>query len=194
MLERKASVKRQTRETTIALEFKIDGSGSSEMNTGNRMLDHLLSQVARHGVFDIRISANGDDVHHVVEDVGLALGQAFNEALGDKRGIVRMADVSVPMDEALTTVAVDIGGRGYAVLDLQFAKNDMFEFPTDLVRHFLEAFAAEAKINLHAKTVYGVNDHHKAEALFKGLGRALDAATQIDPRIVGELPSTKEMI
>jgi imidazoleglycerol-phosphate dehydratase len=105
-----------------------------------------------------------------------------------------MADVAVPMDEALTTVAVDIGGRGYAVLDLEFAKNDMFDFPTDLVRHFLEAFAAEAKINLHAKTVYGVNDHHKAEALFKGLGRALDAATQIDPRIVGELPSTKEMI
>jgi imidazoleglycerol-phosphate dehydratase len=194
VLERKATVKRQTRETTIALEFKIDGSGSSEMNTGNRMLDHLISQIARHGVFDIRISANGDDVHHVVEDVGLALGQAFNEALGEKRGIVRMADVSVPMDEALTTVAVDIGGRGYAVLDLEFAKNDMFEFPTDLVRHFLEAFAAEAKINLHAKTVYGVNDHHKAEALFKGLGRALDAATQIDPRIVGELPSTKEMI
>jgi imidazoleglycerol-phosphate dehydratase len=194
VLERKATVKRQTRETTIALEFKIDGSGSSEMNTGNRMLDHLISQVARHGVFDIRISANGDDVHHVVEDVGLALGQAFNEALGEKRGIVRMADVSVPMDEALATVAVDIGGRGYAVLDLEFAKNDMFEFPTDLVRHFLEAFAAEAKINLHAKTVYGVNDHHKAEALFKGLGRALDAATQIDPRIVGELPSTKEMI
>jgi imidazoleglycerol-phosphate dehydratase len=194
VLERKASIKRQTRETTIGLEFKIDGSGSSEMNTGNRMLDHLIAQIARHGVFDISISANGDDVHHVVEDVGLALGQAFNEALGDKRGIVRMADVAVPMDEALTTVAVDIGGRGYAVLDLEFAKNDMFDFPTDLVRHFLEAFAAEAKINLHAKTVYGVNDHHKAEALFKGLGRALDAATQIDPRIVGELPSTKEMI
>lgn len=194
MLERKATVKRQTRETTIALEFKIDGSGSAEMNTGNRMLDHLIAQVARHGVFDIRISANGDDVHHVVEDVGLAMGQAFNEALGDKRGIVRMADVAVPMDEALTTVAVDLGGRGYAVLDLEFAKNDMFDFPTDLVRHFLEAFAAEAKINLHAKTVYGVNDHHKAEALFKGLGRALDAATQIDPRIVGDLPSTKEMI
>jgi len=194
VLERKATVKRQTRETTIALEFKIDGSGTSEMNTGNRMLDHLIAQIARHGVFDIRVSANGDDVHHVVEDVGLALGQAFNEALGEKRGIVRMADVSVPMDEALTTVAVDIGGRGYAVLELEFAKNDMFDFPTDLVRHFLEAFAAEAKINLHAKTVYGVNDHHKAEALFKGLGRALDAATQIDPRIVGELPSTKEMI
>ncbi len=194
MLERKATIKRQTRETTIALEFKIDGSGTSEMNTGNRMLDHLIAQVARHGVFDIRISANGDDVHHVVEDVGLALGQAFNEALGEKRGIVRMADVAVPMDEALTTVAVDIGGRGYAVLDLEFAKNDMFDFPTDLVRHFLEAFAAEARINLHAKTAYGVNDHHKAEALFKGLGRALDAATQIDPRIVGELPSTKEMI
>jgi len=194
VLERKATIKRQTRETTIALEFKIDGSGTSEMNTGNRMLDHLIAQVARHGVFDIRVSANGDDVHHVVEDVGLALGQAFNEALGEKRGIVRMADVAVPMDEALTTVAVDIGGRGYAVLDLEFAKNDMFDFPTDLVRHFLEAFAAEARINLHAKTAYGVNDHHKAEALFKGLGRALDAATQIDPRIVGELPSTKEMI
>ncbi len=194
MLERKATVKRQTSETTVALEFKIDGQGSYEMNTGNRVLDHLIAQVARHGVFDLRVSANGDDVHHVVEDVALTLGQAFAEALGDKRGIVRMADVTVPMDDALATVAVDLSGRGYAALDLDFAKNDMFDFPTDLVRHFLEAFASEAKINLHAKVCYGVNDHHKAEALFKALGRALDTATQIDPRIVGELPSTKDMI
>ena len=194
MLERKATVKRQTRETTVALEFRIDGSGKYEMNTGNRMLDHLISQIARHGAFDIQISANGDDIHHLSEDIGLALGQAFLEALGDKRGIVRMADVTVPMDEALATVTVDISGRSYAVLNLDFAKNDMFNFPTDLVRHFLEAFANEAKLNLHVSLSYGINDHHKAEALFKALGRALDAATQIDPRIVAEFPSTKEMI
>ena len=122
------------------------------------------------------------------------MGKAFAQALGEKRGVVRMADAAVPMDDALAVVVVDLSGRGYTVLDLPFSDNDMFGFPTDLVRHFLETFAAEARVNLHARFLYGVNDHHKAEALFKALGRALDKATRIDERIRGELPSTKEFL
>jgi imidazoleglycerol-phosphate dehydratase len=122
------------------------------------------------------------------------MGKALNKALGEKRGIIRMGDATVSMDDALAMVAVDIGGRGYTVLELPFTDNDMAGFPTDLVRHFLESFAAEARHNLHAKILYGVNDHHKAEALFKALGRALDMATRIDERISGELPSTKEFL
>jgi len=155
------------------------------------MFDHLLSQVARHGLFDIKLSATGDDQHHLVEDVALCLGRALGEALGEKRGIVRVASATVPMDDALAMVAVDIGGRGYTVLELPFSKNDMAGFPTDLVRHFFESLAAEGRINLHARIMYGVNDHHKAEALFKALGRALDMATRVDERAGGELPSTK---
>jgi imidazoleglycerol-phosphate dehydratase len=194
MTDRRSTIKRETRETNISLELNIDGSGNDEMVTGIRMFDHLLAQLAKHGVFDIQISATGDDQHHLVEDVAICLGKALGEALGEKRGIVRMADASVPMEDALATVAVDISGRGYAVLDLPFADNDMFGFPSDLVRHFLEAFAAEARINLHARIEYGSNDHHKAEALFKALGRALDAATKIDERIAGELPTTKDLL
>ena len=187
-------VKRETKETKISLELNIDGSGQYEVDTGIPMLDHLLAQVARHGVFDIKLSATGDDQHHLAEDVAICLGKALGEALGEKRGIVRMADVSVPMDDTLALVAVDIGGRGYTVLDLPFSGNDMLGFPTDLIRHFLESFAIEARLNLHARILYGVNDHHKAEALFKALGRALDTATRIDERISGELPSTKEFL
>ena len=194
MTERNSTIKRETKETNISLELNIDGSGKDEMLTGIRMFDHLLAQLAKHGIFDIKISATGDDQHHLVEDVAICLGKALGEALGEKRGIIRMADASVPMDDALATVAVDISGRGYAVLELPFADNDMFGFPSDLVRHFLEAFAAEAKINLHARIEYGSNDHHKAEALFKALGRALDAATRIDERISGELPTTKDLL
>jgi imidazoleglycerol-phosphate dehydratase len=194
MAERKSIVKRETKETSINVELNIDGSGKCEINTSISMLDHLLSQLARHGKFDIKIKAGGDDQHHVAEDVAICLGKAFGEALGEKRGIVRMADASVPMDDALALVAIDISGRGYTVLDLSFADNDMFGFPTDLVRHFLESFAAEARLNLHARIVYGSNDHHRAEALFKALGRALDIATRIDDRITGELPSTKDFL
>lgn len=194
MTKRVAIVKRETQETNINLELKIDGSGSYEMVTGIRVFDHLLSQLARHGVFDIKISATGDDQHHLVEDVALCLGKALGEALGDKRGISRMADATVPLDDALAMVAVDISGRGYTVLELPFVDNDMTGFATDLIRHFLEAFASEAKLNLHARIIYGTNDHHKAEALFKALGRALDTATRIDQRISGELPSTKELL
>jgi imidazoleglycerol-phosphate dehydratase len=186
-----SNIKRDTKETNINLELKLDGQGSWEINTGIKMFDHLLSQMAKHGLFDIKLYASGDDIHHVVEDVAISLGKAFGEALGEKRGIVRMADVSVPMDETLVMVAVDISGRGYSVLNLEFSNNDMSGFPADLVRHFLESFAIEAKINLHASIVYGTNDHHKAEALFKALGRALDTATRIDTRLAGELPSTK---
>ena len=194
MASRLSTIKRKTKETTINLELNLDGSGKWEITTGIDIFDHLLSQLARHGVFDIKITATGDDQHHLVEDIAICLGKAFGEALGEKRGIVRMADVAVPMDESLAVAVVDIGGRGYTVLELPFSKNDMFGFPTDLIRHFLESFAIEARLNLHARVVYGSNDHHKAEALFKALGRALDVATRIDERIGGELPSTKEFL
>jgi len=192
--DRLAIVKRETKETNISLEFNIDGTGKCEVNTGILMFDHLLEQVTRHGVFDIKLSAAGDDQHHLIEDVAICLGRALGEALGEKRGIVRMANAVVPMDDALAMVAVDISGRGYTVLELPFSDNDMAGFPTDLIRHFLESFAIEARLNLHAKVVYGVNDHHKAEALFKALGRTLDTATRIDKRISGELPSTKDLL
>jgi imidazoleglycerol-phosphate dehydratase len=194
MTDRLAVVRRETTETNISLELALDGSGVWETNTGIRIFDHLIAQIARHGLFDIKLSAVGNDQHHLVEDVAICLGKAFNEALGEKRGIVRMADVAVPMDDALAMVAVDIGGRGYTVLDLSFSDNDMAGFPTDLIRHFMESFAIEGRLNLHARVAYGTNDHHKAEALFKALGRALDAATKIDERIAGELPSTKDLL
>ena len=194
MADRLSIVKRETKETNIHLQLNIDGSGKWDITTGIRMFDHLLAQLAQHGVFDIKISATGSDQHHLVEDVAICLGRAFGEALGEKRGIVRMADAAVPMDDALAIVAVDFGGRGYAVLELPFTDNDMAGFPTDLIRHFLESFAIEARLNLHARVAYGINDHHKAEALFKALGRALDTATRIDERISGELPTTKEFL
>ncbi|MFC2122561.1 imidazoleglycerol-phosphate dehydratase HisB [Bacteroidota bacterium] len=194
MDKRKATIKRETKETSINLELNIDGTGKCEVSTGIQMFDHLVSQLAQHGRFDITISASGDDQHHLVEDVALCLGKALGESLGDKRGIIRMGDATVPMDDALSTVAVDISGRGYAVLELPFTDNDMTGFSTDLIRHFLESFVREGGINLHARAVYGVNDHHKAESLFKALGRALDMATRIDERIEGILPSTKDLL
>ena len=194
MSNRRAIVKRETRETNINLELNLDGSGRWEVATGIQMFDHLLSQVAQHGRFDIKILATGDDQHHMVEDIAICLGRAFGEALGQKRGIIRMADATVPMDDALASVIVDISGRGYSVLDLPFADNDMAGFSTDLIRHFLESLATEGRLNLHAKIIYGINDHHKAEALFKALGRVLDKATRIDERIAGGLPSTKDLL
>jgi imidazoleglycerol-phosphate dehydratase len=176
------------------LKLNIDGTGEHLIDTGIKMLDHLVAQTAKHGRLDLTVTASGDDEHHVSEDIAICLGKAFNEALGERLGIFRMGDATVPMDDALAMVAIDLSGRGYCVLDLSFKKNDMRGFPTDLVRHFLEAFAAEAKMNLHARVLYGTNDHHKAEALFKALGRALDIATRIDPRTSEEIPSTKKRI
>ncbi len=194
MEKRIATIKRKTKETNIRVDLNLDGSGKWNMTTGIRMFDHLLAQMAQHGRFDLKVSATGDNQHHLVEDVAICLGKALGKALGEKRGIVRMADAAVPMDDALAMVAVDISGRGYAVLELPFTDNDMAGLPTDLVRHFLESFAIEARLNLHARVAYGTNDHHKVEALFKALGRALDMATRIDGRISGELPSTKELM
>lgn len=191
---RSAVINRESSETNIHLEFEVDGTGYYEISTGNTVFNHMLNQLARHGLFDIKIKASGDDIHHIVEDVAICLGKAFGNALGEKLGIIRMANVSVPMDDALATVVVDISGRGYTVLNISFSNNDMLGFPADLVRHFFESFAYEARLNLHASIVYGSNDHHKAEALFKALARALDSATRIDDRISGELPTTKGIL
>ena len=198
MAKRTATIKRKTKETNISLKLNLDGTGQWETDTGIKMLDHLLAQVARHGRLDLKLSASGDDPHHLIEDVAICFGKALSQALGEKQGIVRMADATVPMDDALATVAVDIGGRGYCVLELPFSRSsqqwELLGFSPDLIRHFLESFAGEAKLNLHARIAYGKNDHHKAEALFKALGRALDSATRIDPRIAGEVPSTKDLL
>jgi imidazoleglycerol-phosphate dehydratase len=194
MTERKAKVVRETAETNVKVEFNIDGSGQFQITTGIRMFDHLLSQLAQHGVFDIKISASGPDQHHVVEDVAISLGKAFKQALKEKQGIVRMAHAVVPMDEALAAVAVDIGGRVYSTVEVEFDEAGIGDLDADLVRHFLVSLASEGKINLHAKVLSGINDHHKAEALFKALAHALDSATRIDERILGRVPSTKEII
>ena len=194
MAGRKASVTRRTRETSVKAEVNIDGSSKYEITTGILFFDHMLCQLAQHGVFDLKISANGPDQHHVVEDVAITLGRAFNQALGDKRGIVRMADAVVPMDEAVALVALDISGRGNAIIETSIKEAMISEMHSDLVHHFFVSFAQEARINIHAWVLSGKNDHHKAEALFKALARALDMATRLDPRISGNVPSTKDSI
>ena len=194
MAGRKASVTRRTKETSVKVEVNIDGSSQYEITTGILFFDHMLCQLAQHGVFDLKISANGPDQHHVVEDVAITLGRAFNQALGDKHGIVRMADAVVPMDEAVALVALDISGRGHAIIETSIKEAVISEMHSDLVHHFFVSFAQEARINIHAWVLSGKNDHHKAEALFKALARALDMATRIDPRISGNVPSTKDSI
>jgi len=194
MATRKATVTRETKETSIKVELNIDGTGQSEITTGIRFFDHMLSQLAQHGIFDIKLSATGADQHHVVEDVAICLGKAFNQAMADKRGIVRMAHAVVPMDDALAMVALDIGGRGYTGFEAAFNDTSIDKMSADLIRHFFVSFASEAKLNIHAKVFNGVDDHHKAEAMFKALARALDAATRLDERIAGRIPSTKDTI
>jgi len=194
MTERKATVTRETKETSVRVDLNIDGSSQFEITTGIRFFDHMLSQLAQHGIFDITLSATGSDQHHVIEDVALSLGKAFDHALGDKLGIVRMAHAVVPMDDSLAMVALDIGGRGYAAFDVTFNDISISEMPADLIRHFFVSFASEAKINIHSKVLNGINDHHKAEALFKALARALDMATQFDERIADIIPSTKDSL
>ena len=191
---RTAVIHRKTSETDIAVALTLDGTGQYDISTGVGFLDHLLTHIAVHGLFDLTAKATGDlhiDPHHTIEDTALVLGQAFAEALGDKQGLVRMASVYAPMDEALAFVAVDLSGRPYAVVDATWHGPAIGEFPTSLVAHFVESFAVTAKANVHARVLYGRDDHHQAEALFKALGRALDAATQIDPRRAGSIPSTK---
>ena len=191
---RTASIQRTTAETNITLSLNLDGSGKANIATGVGFLDHMLRHIAVHGLFDLDVKATGDleiDPHHTVEDVGIVLGQAFDQALGDRKGIVRMGSAYTPMDEALAFVAVDLSGRPYAVIQAEWHTPAIGRLPTTLIPHFLESFAFNAKVNLHARVEYGRDDHHQAEALFKALGRALDAATLIDPRRAGVVPSTK---
>ena len=197
MAPRTSKLIRETSETQISIELNIDGTGSYQLDTGNGMFDHLLAQLSRHGLIDLNISAKGDTQvgwHHLVEDVGIMLGRAIREAVGDGRGITRMAHSYVPLDEALALVVVDFGGRGYAVIEADLGDSDLGGLPGDLIRHFLESLAREGSFNLHVRVLSGLNNHHKAEAIFKGLARAMRAALTLDERIAGEVPSTKGTI
>lgn len=190
---RTATITRKTTETAITLTLTVDGRGKADVNTGIGFLDHMLTLFAHHGLFNLTVAAEGDlhvDAHHTVEDVAICLGQALDKALDDRRGIIRTGHSHVPMDEALALVAVDLSGRPYAVIDVAWHTPLLGSLDPDLVRHFLETVAIHGKLNLHARVLYGQNDHHQAEALFKALGRALDAATQIDSRRES-IPSTK---
>lgn len=191
---RTSTLSRQTNETQIEIQLDLDGTGMHNISTGVGFLDHMLTHLAVHGLFDLTVQATGDlhiDVHHTVEDVALTLGQAFDQALGDRKGIVRMGDCFAPMDETLAHVAIDLSGRPYAIVQAEWHTPYIGNIPATLFPHFFESFTVAARCNLHARVLYGRDDHHQAEALFKAWARALDIATQIDPRRAGSIPSTK---
>ncbi|HVA25778.1 MAG TPA: imidazoleglycerol-phosphate dehydratase HisB [Chloroflexota bacterium] len=193
-MNRHATVTRNTKETQISVTLTIEGSGQGEIATGMPFMDHMLGHIRQHGLFDLTITAHGDleiDEHHTVEDVAITLAQALTQALGDKKGITRMGWALVPMDEALAQVAVDISGRGVSALDMTFANAKLGTMESQLLEHFVDSLARHAGININAKILQGDNDHHRAEALFKALGRALDQATALDPRLGQSIPSTK---
>lgn len=192
-MERKAMVKRSTKETKITAELALDGTGKTELYTGVGFFDHMLDGFARHGLFDLKLYCDGDlnvDCHHTIEDCGIVLGQAIAQALGDKAGIRRFGSQLLPMDETLALCAVDLSGRPYFVFDAAFTADRMGDMDTQMVKEFFYAVSYGAGMNLHLKVLYGENDHHKTEALFKAFGKALDQATQVDERIQGVL-STK---
>ena len=191
---RQASITRTTKETDIVVSINIDGAGKADIDTGIGFLDHMLEQIAKHGLMDLSIAAKGDlhiDAHHTTEDVGITLGQAFKQALGDKKGIVRYANAYVPLDEALTRVVVDISGRPWLVWKVDFPTEKIGTFDTELVHEFFYAFAINAGLTLHVENLYGRNSHHIAETCFKALARALRAAAAIDARMGDAIPSTK---
>lgn len=191
---RSATVARRTNETDIAVSINLDGSGKATVATGVGFLDHMLDLLARHALFDLDISVKGDlhiDQHHSVEDCGIALGQAFLKALGDKKGIARYAETHLPMDETLTRVALDISGRPFLVFRTTFPTQKIGSFDTELVREWFQAFAINSGLTLHVETLYGDNSHHIAESCYKGLARSLRTAVAIDPREAGRVPSTK---
>ena len=192
--ERSARVTRTTKETDITVSVDLDGAGTTDVATGVGFFDHMLDQIARHGMIDLTVKAKGDlhiDDHHTVEDVGIALGQAVRQALGDMKGITRYADVHLPMDETLTRVAIDVSGRPFLVFRTSFPRDKIGTFDTELVQEWFQAFATNSGMTLHAECLYGTNDHHIAESCFKGLARALRAAVSIDPQAKDEVPSTK---
>src|SRR5271156_5475651 len=191
---RKGAVTRKTKETSIEVGLDLDGSGVADVTTGIGFFDHMLDQLARHSLVDITIRAEGDrhiDDHHTVEDVGIALGQALKQALGDKRGLTRYGDCLLPMDETLTRVALDVSGRPFLVFRTDFPTAKIGTFDTELVREFFQALAMNAGLTLHVETLYGANSHHIAESCFKGVARALGAALAIDQRQASRIPSTK---
>jgi len=193
-LKRQATISRKTKETQITATVDLDGSGTFDVKTGVGFLDHMLEQLARHSMIDITLKAAGDlhiDFHHTAEDTGIVLGQAVAEALGDKKGITRYADVHLPMDDTLTRVAVDVSGRPYLVWKVEFSKPKVGEMDTELFREWFQAFAQNARITLHVENLYGENNHHIAETCYKGLARALRRAVEPDPRQAGRVPSTK---
>jgi imidazoleglycerol-phosphate dehydratase len=194
MSKRRATVDRATAETTVHVELDVDGAGQTEIATGIGFFDHMLDAFARHGRFDLTVRTAGDlevDAHHTMEDTALAVGQAFDEALGDRAGIVRMGDALVPLDEALVQAVIDISGRSFATTTFDFVGERIGEAPSEMVPHVLGSFATGARLTLHVRQLEGANDHHIAEAAMKAVGRALDAATRFDDRIAGAVPSTK---
>jgi imidazoleglycerol-phosphate dehydratase len=193
-VSRKAKIERKTKETDITAEIDLDGTGAYDISTGIGFLDHMLEQLARHGLIDIRLEAKGDlhiDYHHTVEDTGIVLGQALAKALGDKVGITRYADVHLPMDETMTRVAIDVSGRPYLIWKVEFSRPKVGEMDTELFREWFQAFAQNSGITLHIQNLYGENNHHIAETCYKGLARALRQAVSLDPRQAGRVPSTK---
>ena len=191
---RKASLDRKTTETQIAVSINLDGTGAYDVKSGVGFLDHMLELLARHSLIDIKVRAKGDthiDFHHTTEDTGIALGQAFAKALGDRKGIRRYADCFLPMDEALTRAAIDVSGRPFLIWKVDFARPKIGEFDTELVREWFQAFAMNAGVTLHVQTFYGDNCHHIAESCFKALARVLRGAIEIDPRQKDRIPSTK---
>jgi imidazoleglycerol-phosphate dehydratase len=194
---RHAKVSRSTSETKIEVEIEVDGRGRGDIRTGVGFLDHLLELFARHSLFDLSVKAEGDthiDDHHTVEDVAIAMGEALSSALGEKKGINRYADIRLPMDEALAVIALDISGRPFLVFEAPFTAQKIGGFDTELVREWFQAFVVNARITLHAQAPRGANSHHIAEALFKGLARALRQAVALDPREEGQIPSTKGVL
>ncbi len=191
---RVAEIRRETKETSILVRVDVDGTGVADVATGIGFLDHMLDSLARHARFDLTVKATGDlhiDAHHTAEDVAIVLGQALDRALGDKKGLRRFADATVPLDEALCQVVVDLSGRGFAQVDLPFRGEMVGQLPTEMIPHFLRSFAIEARLPLHVRLLAGENDHHRAEATFKALARCLELATRRDPRIADVVPSTK---
>jgi len=194
---RTAQVLRETRESRVEVALNLDGSGQGNIATGIGFLDHMLDSFARHARFDLTLRAEGDlhvDQHHTAEDVGLTLGQALDKALGERRGIRRFGDAVVPLDEALAQVAIDLGGRPWASIDLPFHGAQIGGLSSELIPHLLQSFAADGRFSLHVRLLAGENDHHRAEATFKALARAMDDATRPDPRLAGQVPSTKGVI
>ena len=191
---RSATVTRNTLETQISVELNLDGTGKSKFDTGLPFLDHMLDQIARHGLLDLSIAAKGDlhiDAHHTVEDIGITLGQAFNQAVGDKKGLRRYGHAYIPLDEALTRVVLDISGRPGLVFNCEFVRDSVGDFDVDLIKEFFQGFVNHALVTLHIDNLAGNNAHHQAETIFKAFGRALRMALELDPRMVGVMPSTK---